>query len=316
MILDKQPKVLVTGSGGQIGTELVRALRSLHGAENVLSTDLIPRDGDEGSAGPFAQLDVTDTDRLASLLEEHKINHVYHLAALLSSKGEKNIDLTWNINFEAHRKLLAACYSKGVNRVFFPSTIGVYGPTTPRQMTPQYTSFQPSTIYGITKITGELWNQYYKTRYGLDVRSLRYPGVISYEVIPEGGTTDFSVEMFFDLKRKGHYVCYLKKDTRLPMIYMPDVIKATLGLMQAEVSQLTTSMGYNLSGFSLTPAELFAELKKYYPEATISYEPDARQQIADSWSETIDDGTASNDWDWKPDYDMQAMVKDMVKHVV
>ena len=314
--MESQPKVLVTGSGGQIGTELVRALRKLYGADSVVATDLLDRKEGTDTEGPYAQLDVTDTARLAQLLSEHKVDHVYHLAALLSSKGEKNIDLTWNINFEAHRRLLEACHSNGVNRVFFPSTIGIYGPTTPRKGTPQHTSFQPSTVYGISKITGELWNQYYRTRFGLDVRSLRYPGVISYEVIPAGGTTDFSVEMFFDLKRKGKYVCYLKKDTRLPMLYMPDVIKATLGLMQADKQNLTTSMGYNISGFSLTPAELFAELSKYYPEATISYEPDARQQIADSWSETIDDSTARTDWNWAPDYGMQAMVKDMVKHVV
>lgn len=314
--LENQPKVLVTGSGGQIGTELVRTLRKMHGAASVIATDLLPSNESLESEGLYAQLDVTDSTRLAELLQEHKVTQVYHLAALLSSKGEKNIDLTWMINFEAHRKLLEACHSNGVDRVFFPSTIGIYGPTTPRQKTPQHTSFQPSTVYGISKITGELWNQYYRTRYGLDVRSLRYPGVISYEVIPAGGTTDFSVEMFFDLKRKGKYVSYLKKDTRLPMLYMPDVINATMSLMQADKSQLSTSMGYNISGFSLTPEELFTELRKYYPDATISYEPDARQQIADSWSETIDDSVASSDWGWKPAYDMQAMVKDMVKHVV
>ena len=308
--------VLVTGSGGQIGTELVKTLRNLYGSSNVLATDLLPNNENEASDGPYAQLDVTDIPRLEQLLSEHKINQVYHLAALLSSKGEQNIDLTWNINFEAHRKLLGACHKYSVNKVFFPSTIGIYGPTTPRKSTPQYTSFQPSTVYGISKITGELWNQYYRTRYGLDVRSLRYPGVISYEVIPAGGTTDFSVEMFFELRRKGKYTCYLKKDTRLPMLYMPDVINATMKLMQADKSQLTTSMGYNISGFSLTPEELFAEISKYYPEVSIAYEPDARQQIADSWSETIDDLLAKKDWGWNPEYDMQAMVKDMVKHVV
>jgi len=314
--LENQPKVLVTGSGGQIGTELVRALRKLHGVSNVIASDLLPRVTAQEVDGPYEQLDVTDSGMLLQLIKRHRITQVYHLAALLSSKGEKNIDLTWNINFEAYRKLLQVCNETEVNRVFFPSTIGVYGTTTPRHNTPQYTSLQPSTVYGITKITAELWSQYYRTRYGLDVRSLRFPGVISYEVIPEGGTTDFAVEMFFSLKRTGKYTCYLKPDTKLPMIYMPDTIKSVLDLMGAEKSKLSTSMGYNLAGFSLTPAELFNELKQYYPEATISYEPDARQQIADSWSESIDDSLAQQDWGWSPEYDMISMAKDMVKNVV
>lgn len=309
------PSILVTGSGGQIGTVLVKALREKHGSSAVLATDLGLAPDETQSGGPYEQLDVTDRDTLRSLLRDYKITEVYHLAALLSSKGEQNINLTWNINFDAHRHLLEMAREHKVQKLFFPSTIGIYGPTTPRRDTPQHASFQPGTIYGISKVTGELWNQYYRTRYGMDIRSLRYPGVISYEVIPEGGTTDFAVEMFFELKRKGHYECYLKEDTILPMIYMPDVLKATLGLMSSDAADLSTSMGYNLSGFSLSPASLFAELKKHHPGATISYNPDSRQRIADSWSQTIDDSAARSDWGWEPDYDMSSMVQDMVKMI-
>jgi len=305
------PIILITGSGGQIGTVLTSALRKIYGEDSVIASDLQPVSDD----GQYEQLDVTDGARLTEIIQRHKITQVYHLAALLSSSGEKNIDLTWKVNFDAHKQLLKICHENNVNRIFYPSTIGIYGPTTPRQQTPQHSSFQPVTIYGISKITGELWNEYYRNRYGLDIRSLRYPGVISYEVIPSGGTTDFSVEMFFDLFKKGHYDCYLKSETRLPMIYMPDVLKGTLALMTAESENISTSMGYNLAGFSLSPMELYQELKKYLPEATIGYQPDHRQKIAESWSETIDDSLARQDWGWKPSYNLSTMTADMVEHI-
>lgn len=302
---------MVTGSGGQIGTVLINALRAHYGMNNVVSSDLMEQE----TEGPFEVLDVTDADRLLEVIRKHDVTEIYHLAALLSSQGEKNIDLTWSINFEAYRKILAVARQEEIKKIFFPSTIGVYGPSTPRIDTPQFSSFQPSTVYGISKMTAELWNEYYRNRYGMDIRSLRFPGVISYEVIPEGGTTDYSVEMFFAIARKGHYTSYLKPDSRLPMIYMPDVIKATTLLMQAHPEDISTSMGYNLSGFSLTPRELFEEIRKKYPDASIDYEPDARQKIADSWSETIDDSLARKDWGWLPDYDLQAMSEDMLKNV-
>lgn len=303
--------ILITGSGGQIGTELVSALQAEYGVNQIVATDLMPSDTD----GIFEQLDVTDTERLELLIDKYEVTQIYHLAALLSSKGEKNIDLTWTINFNAYLALLALAVKKGIDKVFFPSTIGIYGPTTPKISTPQNASFVPSTVYGISKLTGELWGEYYRNRYGLDIRSLRYPGVISYKVLPVGGTTDFAVEIFFDARKKGHYVSYLKADTRLPMIYMPDVINATMGLMTADRKQISTSMGYNLSGFSLTPAEVFAEIKKHLPEMTIEYAPDERQKIADSWTETIDDSLARKDWGWSPEYDMSAMTVDMLKNL-
>ena len=304
--------VLVTGSGGQIGTVLVAALKEIHGASNVIVTDLKPIESESN----FELLDVTDTERVGLLIDKYKVTEIYHLAALLSSSGEKNPSLTWKINFTAHLNILEIARQKGVQKIFFPSTIGIYGPTTPRLGTPQHTSFEPATVYGISKLTAEMWNQYYRNRYGMDVRSLRYPGVISYEVIPEGGTTDFAVEIFFALKREGHYTCYLKPDTVLPMIYMPDVLKATLDLMGAPRENISTSMGYNVAGFSLSPESIFKELQKSFPQATITYEPDHRQQIADSWSQTIDDSIARRDWNWQPSYNMKRMAEDMVKNVV
>ncbi len=303
--------VLVTGAGGQIGTVLIAALRKLHGNMNVIASDLHPME----SNGPFELIDVTSSVRIAEVIRKYKVTQIYHLAALLSSKGEANIDLTWRINFISYQNILALAQEHGISKLFFPSTIGVYGPTTPRIMTPQNASFIPSTVYGISKMTGELWGEYYRNRYGLDVRSLRFPGVISYEVIPHGGTTDFAVEIFFAAKREGHYISYLKEDTRLPMIYMPDVINATLKLMHAEQEDISTSMGYNLASFSLSPREVYEEIKKHLPELTIAYQPDARQKIADSWTETTDDSLARSDWGWQPEFSMSEMTIDMLKNV-
>ena len=303
--------ILVTGAGGQIGTELVLALQKEYGTAQVIATDLKPLE----TGGPTEILDVTDTQLLAQLIDKYQVTQIYHLAALLSSKGEKNIALTWKLNFDAYKDILELAVEKKIQRLFFPSTIGIYGPSTPKQNTPQQSSFEPTTIYGMSKLTGELWSSYYRNRYKLDVRSLRFPGVISYQVLPVGGTTDFAVEIFFAAKKEGHYSCYLKEDTRLPMIYMPDVINATLQLMSAPMQSISTAVGYNLSGFSLTPAEVYAEIKKHLPEMTIVYRPDARQSIADSWTETIDDSLAKADWGWAPRYDMSSMTVDMLKNL-
>lgn len=306
-----ETRILITGCGGQIGTVLVKALREIYGHSNVIATDLRPLDIE----APFELLNVTDNARLEELIQTYQITEIYHLAALLSSKGEQNINLTWEINFNSYKNMLELAVKYKINKVFFPSTIGIFGASTPKQGTPQHTSFEPSTIYGISKYNGELWGAYYKSRYGLDVRSIRYPGVISYEVIPSGGTTDFAVQMFFDALKEQHYNCYLEADTMLPMIYMPDVIKATIGLMTADESKISTAMGYNLTGFSVTPLQLYTQLKKHIPELTIAYEPDHRQQIADSWSETIDDSLARNDWNWNPDFDLGKTAEDMIKNI-
>ncbi len=303
--------ILVTGSGGQIGTVLVKKLREKYGNDNVIATDLRELD----LAGPQEILDVTDVARLEELIVKYKVDEVYHLAALLSSKGEQNINLTWKINFEAYKAILELAVKYKIDKVFFPSTIGIYGSTTPKQDTPQHSVFEPETIYGISKFTGELWSEYYRNRYNLDVRSLRFPGVISHEVIPSGGTTDFSVEMFYAALQTGHYQCYLEADTMLPMIYMDDTIKAIMDLMAAPEEDISLSLGYNLSGFSVTPLQLYNEIVKRIPGFTISYDPDDRQKIADSWSETIDDSRARSDWQWKPDYDLKNTVDVMLANI-
>jgi len=306
-------RILLTGANGQIGTELTLELQKIYGEDHVIATDI--REPSE-KISRFEILDILDTAKVDAFINENKISQVYHLAALLSSKGEENPAFTWKLNFDAYIKLLEIGRDRQLKRIFFPSTIGIYGPTTPKQETPQNSSFEPATVYGISKITGELWSDYFNKRYGLDVRGLRYPGVISHKVRPSGGTTDFAVEIFFDAREKSSYNCYLKADTRLPMMYMPDVMKATLDLMHAERAEISTSMAYNIHGFSLSPEELATEIKKYLPRFEMSYNPDHRQKIADSWTESIDDSLARRDWSWKAQYDMTSMVKDMIEQMM
>ncbi|MDA8692680.1 NAD-dependent epimerase/dehydratase family protein [Saprospiraceae bacterium] len=305
------PKILVTGSGGQIGTVLVEALRSKYGQDQVVASDL----KESKAKGLFVKLDITDQEALEKVIKEYEITQIYHLAALLSSKGEDNIHLTWNINLLSYLKILEIAKSHGIKKIFFPSTIGIYGNSTPKQLTPQYSSFEPETMYGITKYTGELWNAYYNRKYDMDIRSIRYPGVISYQSRPHGGTTDYAVDIFFEAKEKEHYVCYLKPDTALPMIYMPDLIDGTLQLMEAPKSDLNVKVSYNLSGFSLTPDILYQEIKKHIPNFKIEYKPDHRQQIAESWTESIDDSHACKDWNWQPRFDIKSMTEDMLINI-
>ncbi len=305
----KDQVVLITGANGQIGTALIPGLQKIYGETNVIATDIR---NPKAEVSRFETLNILNDKALTDFIVKNKVTQVYHLAALLSSKGEEDPHFTWSLNFNAYLKLLEIARNNAVEKIFFPSTIGVYGPTTPKINTPQNSSFIPSTVYGISKITAELWNEYYRNRYGLDIRGMRYPGVISHETRPHGGTTDFAVEIFFDAIEKGFYNCYLKSDTRLPMLYMPDVLKATLDLMHADASRLSTSMAYNIFGFSLTPNELYQEILKYIPKLQIDYTIDHRQKIAESWTETIDDSLARNDWAWQPKYDMPAMVSDMI----
>ncbi|NNE26296.1 MAG: NAD-dependent epimerase/dehydratase family protein [Saprospiraceae bacterium] len=308
----RNPLTLITGANGQIGKELTKALRNLHGTESVICTDLKP---DPDPSGPFELLDITDINKMKQLIGDYKVTQIYHLAALLSSKGEQNPQLTWSINFDAYLKILNLAVEMEIDRLFFPSTIGIYGPTTPKVNTPQNASFLPSTVYGISKLTGEMWGQYFRNRYKLDVRSIRYPGVISYGTIPSGGTTDFAVEMFFEALAKGKYISYLLPDTRLPMVYMPDVINGTLQLMNAPIEKVSIASAYNLAAFSLTPASLAESIKVHIPEFEINYQPDHRQAIAESWTETIDDSLARSDWGWAPEYDMTSMVQDMLSNI-
>jgi nucleoside-diphosphate-sugar epimerase len=298
------------GSNGQIGTVLAEALRNKYGSDQVITSDLRPP---KHQTGRFLELDVLDKEKLSRTIDELGVSQIYHLAAILSASGEKNPELTWKVNMQGLLNVLDLGVEKKIERIFFPSSIAIYGPTTPKQNTPQFGSFMPSTVYGISKITGEMWCEYYHKRYGLDVRSLRYPGVIGWQSLPEGGTTDYAVEIYHGALKNKHYACFLKADTRLPMIYMDDVIRATIELMEADGNRLSLRSGYNLSGMSFTPAEIAAEIKKHIPDFHIDYQPDFRQQIAESWTESIDDSAARKDWDWKPEFNLAAMTSDMLE---
>ncbi len=307
-----EPKILVTGANGQIGRVLTEELRIKYGTNAVLATDITKL---SVTVEPFEFLDILNIQRLREIIIDHGINQIYHLAAILSANGEWNPLKTWNINLNGLLSVLDLAREFNMQKVFFPSTIAVFGTTTPRIKTAQDVPLLPSTVYGISKATGELWCNYYFKRYGLDVRSLRYPGIIGWQSLPAGGTTDYAVEIFHAALKDKQYTCFLKEDTRLPMMYMDDAIKATIDLMEAPSETISVRYSYNLAAMSFTPAEIASEIQKHIPEFSISYEPDFRQDIAASWSETIDDSVARNDWNWKPKYDLPSMTKDMLDHL-
>ncbi len=306
-------RILITGAHGQIGTVLSAALRQKYGTQNVLATDIRPSQKEQ--IGPFEQLDVLDASRLEALISQYRITQIYHLAAILSAKGEEMPMQTWNINMQGLFNVLEAGRKLDIKRLFFPSSIAAFGPDSPKEDTPQKAYRSPLTVYGISKVAGENWLKYYYKRYGLDVRSLRYPGIIGYQSLPGGGTTDYAVDIFYRAVEQGEYTCFLKANTRLPMIYMDDAIRATLELMEAPAQNLSIHTSYNLAGISFTPAELAAEIRKHLPHFVIRYAPDFRQHIAESWPQTIDDSTARKDWQWQPAFDLKKMVEEMLYHV-
>jgi len=300
---------LITGALGQIGSELTLRLRELFGKENVVATDIRQPVVDQD--GPFETLDVLMVDDLRRLIKEHEIDTVYHLAAILSATGEQKPDLAWKINIEGLMNVLNA--AKDIElRVFHPSSIAAFGPETPRVLTPQETVLKPRTMYGITKVAGELLGNYYFEKYGVDVRGVRLPGIISNVAPPGGGTTDYAVEIFYEAIKHKKYACFLREDTVLPMMYMPDCLKAFITLMDAPLSSLEHHGDYNLAALSFNLRELAAEIKRHIPEFKIEYRPDYRQAIADSWPKSIDDSASREEWGWSPDYDMPAMVEDMI----
>lgn len=303
--------ILVTGANGQIGTVLTEELRRRYGASAVLSTD-IRHAGNNNIL--FEELDVLDKDRLAALVRKYDVAQIYHLAAILSAKGEQNPKWAWEINMAGLFNILEAARDRSL-RVFFPSSIAVFGGMTPRVNTPQYAVLQPETVYGISKVAGENWCQYYHQKYGVDVRSVRYPGIIGYQSLPGGGTTDYAVEIFHSAVKGETYECFLKPDTRLPMMYMPDAIRATLELMEAPGETVKIRSSYNLAGTNFTPAEMEKEISKHLPGFRVIYKPDFRQQIADSWPESIDDGYAREDWGWAPEFGLAEMAADMLQHL-
>ncbi|HIH20167.1 TPA: NAD-dependent epimerase/dehydratase family protein [Candidatus Micrarchaeota archaeon] len=307
-------KILVTGAFGQIGSELVPALRSRHGKENVIAADVRPPSEEQKSHGPTEVLDVTKTADLERAISAHSVDTIYHLAGLISAGSEKNPELGWQVNMVGLKNVLDVCVKHKI-RLFWPSSIAVFGPNTPKKMTPQHTVIEPTTIYGVAKIAGELLCQYYYKRYGLDVRSVRYPGIIQWKTDPADGTTEYSIAMFYEGLKTGKYQCFLREDSALPMMYIDDAIKATLDLMDAPSEKLTIRMSYNLAAVTFTPKELADELKKHIPNLSVTYAPDFHQPIADSWPQSIDDSQAREDWNWKHKYGLAEMTEIMFKNL-
>ena len=305
--------ILVTGACGQIGSELVLALRKIH--PHVIASDLKDPQGELKDSGTFERLDVLHKPGLDALVKKHKITQIYHLAAILSATGEKNPEFAWRVNMKGLRNILDVSVENQLTKVFFPSTIAVFGPTTPRVNTPQYTVMEPNTIYGISKQAGERWADYYWQKKGLDIRSIRYPGLISYKTKAGGGTTDYAVDIYFEAVEKKAYECFLKEDTVLPMMYMPDAIRGTIMLMEAPAEKITIRSSYNFSGMSFAPKDVVVEIQKHIPDFKVSYNPDFRQQIAESWPQSIDDSYAAKDWGWKPEFDLAKMTADMLKNI-
>ena len=308
-------KIIVIGSCGQIGTELVLALRTLNGAQNVIAADLKEECPPILSNGPYIKMDILDREAVRKFIIDEHVQEVYLLAALLSATAEKNPDFAWRLNMEGLFTILDLAKEGHVKKVFWPSSIAVFGPTTPADFTPQHTVMEPSTVYGISKQAGERWCEYYFNKFGVDVRSIRYPGLISYKSLPGGGTTDYAVDIFYKAKSQGNFTCFLKEDTALPMMFMDDAIRGTIELMQAPAEQIKIRSAYNLAGSSFTPAELARSIQKHLPDFTIDYAPDFRQAIADSWPNSIDDSYAQKDWGWKAQFDTDAMVKVMLENV-
>lgn len=308
-------KILVIGASGQIGVELTLELRRIYGGANVIASDLREENELLKGTGPYVSLDVMNKEMLHVQVIRQNITQIYLLAAILSATGEKNPSLAWNLNMHSLLNVLDIAKEEKLNKVYWPSSIAVFGPTSPKKNCPQHTIIEPSTVYGISKYAGEFWCNYYFHRYGLDVRSMRYPGLISYKSAPGGGTTDYAVEIFYAALEEKKYNCFLKEDTYLPMMYMQDAIRATIELMEADANNISVRTSYNVSGMSFSPEEISAEIKKHVSEFEMTYYPDYRQIIADSWPQSIDDSIAEKDWGWKPEFDLSKMTKHMLKNL-
>ena len=311
----RKEKILVIGASGQIGVELTMALRKVYGNANVVASDLREQNPLLAGTGPYVSLDVMNKEMLHVQVIRQNITQIYLLAAILSATGEKNPHLAWHLNMQGLLNVLDIAREEKLSKVYWPSSIAVFGPTSPKQNCPQQTIIEPSTVYGISKYAGEFWCNYYHHRYGVDVRSIRYPGLISYKSEPGGGTTDYAVEIYREAITHGKYECFLSENTYLPMMYMPDAIRATIELMEAPAEQIKIRTSYNVAGMSFSPKEIAASIKKSIPEFSISYKPDYRQSIADSWPASMDDSVARKDWGWKEQYDLAAMTTDMIENL-
>ena len=306
-------KILIIGAGGQIGVELTAKLSEMYGSSNVIASDL--KNSTAFINNPFEELDALDKVKLFDIVKKHGITHVYHLAALLSATGEQNPMFAWKLNMESLFHVLDLAKEKHVSRVYWPSSIAVFGPTTPTENTPQYTVMEPSTVYGISKQAGERWCEWYYKKFGVDVRSLRYPGLIGWKSAPGGGTTDYAVHIFHEALKNGKYECFLSENTALPMMHMEDAIRATIEIMHAPSENIKIRGAYNLSGISFSPKEIAEAIKKFIPSFSISYKPDFRQAIADSWPKSINDTEARKDWGWKEHYDLEKLTENMLTNL-
>ena len=309
------PKILIIGACGQIGTELTHKLRTIYGTENVIASDIRKLNVDVVNSGPFEVINALDFNQIEHLVEVHQITDVYLMAALLSATAEKNPAFAWDLNMNSLFHVLNLAKAGKIKKIFWPSSIAVFGPTTPKENTPQYTIMEPSTVYGISKQSGERWCEYYHNLFGVDVRSIRYPGLISWSSPPGGGTTDYAVDIYHKALENQSYECFLSAETKMPMMYMDDAIAATIQIMQAPAEQIKIRSSYNLAAMSFTPTEIAAEIQKHIPDFTISYAPDFRQKIADSWPASIDDSRAREDWGWNHHFALDNMTVDMLEHL-
>lgn len=310
-----EKRVLIIGAAGQIGTELTAALRQKYGSDNVIASDIKEMYFNLVPEGPFEILDATDFDHIQKIVEQYKITEVYLMAAMLSAVAEKAPMKAWDLNMNSLFHVLNLAKEGRIQKVFWPSSIAIFGSSTPKTNTPQLTITEPNTVYGISKLTGERWCEYYFNRYGVDVRSIRYPGLISYKTPPGGGTTDYAVEIYHEALKENKYTCFLKEDTELPMMFMDDAIRATIDLMEADKEKIKIRSSYNLAGLSFTPKEIAQNIQRYLPEFEIDYDPDFRQAIADSWPDSIDDSSARKDWGWESQVSLDRMTQIMLKNL-
>lgn len=308
-------RVLIIGAAGQLGSELTQALANIYGEDNTIATDINPKSLEKLDFCKTGVLDVMDRDAVRKLVKNENVKQIYHLAAVLSATGEKNPLFAWHLNMESLLFILELAKEEKLDKIYWPSSIAVFGPNTPKTNTPQYCVKEPNTVYGISKQAGERWCEYYFQKYGVDVRSLRYPGLIGYKSLPGGGTTDYAVDIYHKAIAGEHFVSFLSEDSYLPMMYMPDAIKATLDLMHSPKEKVMIRSSYNLSGMSFSPKEIYESIKKHYPNFSISYQPDFRQSIADSWPDSIDDSKAREHWGWRHDYDLEKMTADILNHL-
>ena len=310
-----QENILVIGSSGQIGSELVLELRKIYGNSSVIASDIIPSSDEIISSGPFEILDVTDSKKLLEVVKKHDISQVYLLAAILSANAEEKVNLAWSLNMSSLFNVLNLAKEGVIRKIFWPSSIAVFGPNTDKINTPQFAITEPNTVYGISKLAGERWCEYYFNKFNVDVVSLRYPGLIGWKSLPGGGTTDYAVEIFHEAIKNKKYNCFLKKDSTLPMMYMSDAINATLNIMTTEAKNVKIRSSYNIAGVSFSQKEISDEIQRNISEFSITYTPDFRQKIADSWPNSIDDSRAQKDWKWKAEFDLSKITSDMLKNL-